>query len=115
MTFESYRPRFKAKVLQRLNLSARDVQRQAQRNLGGGGALTGSVRVIQVRPGLWRVGSSHPGAYAQEVGAYITPRGAKALKFNGRFAMHARIPAKRWLSRAGKQFARFAGRRLRGS
>jgi hypothetical protein len=114
VSFESNRHQFKAKVATRLQLGAQDVARAAQRNLGGGGALTGSVRVERLGPGRWRIGSLHPGAMAQERGAFVRPKRRRALKFAGRFAMHARIPAKHWLSRAGVQSPQLLGQRLRG-
>jgi hypothetical protein len=114
VSFESRRGPFKAKVAARLDLGAQDIARTAQRILGGGGALTGSVRVHRLGPGRWRIGSDHPGAMAQERGAFVRPKRRRALKFNGRWAMHARIPAKHWLSRAGVQAPRLIGQRLRG-
>lgn len=116
MIVESYRPQFLAKIDRRLDLAADDIKRLARANLGGGGGqLSGSVKVEQIGSNRWRVGSNHPGARAQEKGVFIRPKRARVLKFaDGAYSMHARVPAKRWLSRAGKQWARAAGRRLRG-
>lgn len=114
MSFDSLRGPFMAKVHGRLQLGAQDVAKAAQRNLGGGGALTQSVKVERLGMGRWRIGSTHPGAMAQERGAFLRPKRRRALKFAGRYSMHARIPAKHWLSRAGVQSLRLLGQRLRG-
>lgn len=112
-TLVSHRAAFLRRVEQRVQLARQDVAGVAKRNLGGGGALTGSVRAIDEGFGRGRVGSDHPGAKAQELGAYITPSRRQALKFEGRYSMKARIPAKRWLSRAARQWGALLSRRLR--
>lgn len=114
MSFESNRGAFMAKVHARLDLGIQDIAKTAQRNLGGGGALTGSVKVQRLGNGRFRIGSDHPGAMAQERGAFVHPHRRRALKFAGRYSMHAHIPAKHWLSRAGVQSPRLIGQRLRG-
>lgn len=113
---DSDRIGFIRRVQGRLTLGAHDVAEQAKRNLGGGsGQLTNSVRVEQLGPTRWKVGSNHPGAMAQERGAYIRPRPGGALKYKGRYSMHSRIKPKKWLSRAARR-ARYIFRdRLKGA
>lgn len=116
MIVESRRREFLAAVDRRVDLALRDMVPIARRNLGGsGGELSGSVEVIETGPMRGVVGSRHPGAYAQEVGAFVRPTSRRALKFaDGTFRMRARIPAKHWLRRTGQQWGRVVAARLRG-
>lgn len=116
MILESRRVAFLAAVDGRVRLALRDVVPIARRNLGGSGPMAASVHAVDRGPLRGLVGSSHPGAYAQEVGAYIRPVHRRALKFaDGGYSARARIPAKHWLSRAGRQWGSVLSRRLRGS
>lgn len=61
-----------------------------------------------------RVGSSRPYAKAQEKGAYITPKQRRALRFrSGLIRKRARLPARRWLSKAVTHYGERLATRLR--
>ena len=102
---------FFSRIQQRFGAAVRDVERVAD-------GLPGSpsdVRAVQVGPLEWRVGSSKPYAKAQERGAYIVPKRARALKFaDGSFRMSARIKPKRYLAKAAAGFGRAVRRRMAG-
>ena len=106
--------RFFSAVHRQVYESFDDTAAEARRNLGNG-SLSRTVQVQRTGHLAARVGSNHPGAKAQEVGAYITPKSAKALRFaSGKFSKRARIRGKRWLKRAGPKWHDHLTRRLRG-
>jgi len=80
-------------------------------------ALPGSpsdLRAERSGQGRGRIGSSKPYAKAQEMGAFIRPKRARALKFrDGTFRMQARIPAKRYLQKAAARWPDLLTARLR--
>lgn len=72
---------------------------------GGGGTLRSTVEARFTDELEAQIGSDHPGARAQEFGAYIVPVHAKALRYvhDGRVKFNrkaVRLRAKRWLRRA---------------
>lgn len=93
---------------------------RARQNLksGGVGRLRSTVHKEIDDRLRGRVGSSEPGAKAQELGAYITPKAKKALKYTWRGQLHfnrkaVRIRAKRWLQRSGDKWGEDMSEALR--
>lgn len=122
MRLESRAPEFLAAVGREVRQAREDVVTLAKHNLGGSGQLTNSVHAVHEAGGLkGRVGSDHDGAKAQETGAFIRPipgrRGRKghapAISYEGKARAWARIPPKRWLSRAGREWRAVVEARLR--
>jgi hypothetical protein len=103
--FVSHRAEFMARLHAQIGEALDDVAAIAQANKGS----PADTRVERSGPDGGRIGSSRSYAKAQNVGAYIVPKRARALKFaDGSFRMRARIPATRWLNKA----VRFWGERL---
>lgn len=74
------------------------VRSVAERAPGGaGGSIGASVYAKRFGAKAARLSSDHPGAKAHERGAYIVPKGGRALRFaDGSFRMRARLRAKHY-------------------
>lgn len=97
----SYSSAFLSDVSAAFGRSVRDAGEEAARRRGAPSDTHGDVTGFLEG----RIGSDRPYAKAQERGAFIRPRGARALRFaTGEFRMHARIKAKRYLRATGRRW-----------
>lgn len=100
--------------------TAKSLER-ARRNLkpsGGTGRLRGQLRVEPQGRMQARVGGTHPGLRAQELGAFIRPRAKQALKYVHEGILRfnrrgVRIRAKRFLRAARDRWGDDMGAALR--
>jgi hypothetical protein len=81
------------------------------------GALPGSpsdLHAVRTGPMSGRIGSDRRYARAQELGAFIRPRGRRALKFaSGRFSKHARLRGQHYLAKTARRWGDILLPRLR--
>ena len=118
MRFESFRAEFNAEVEREFVASTEDAARVARAQRGA----PSDTRAEQLGRLRARIGSSKAYARAQERGAYIVPRRGRsgrngrppALRLhNGGFAKFTRLPARRYLAKAGAAWSSLFTARLR--
>lgn len=111
MRIESRVPQFLGRVRTQFAAAIDDAGEEARHRPGAPSDTHGEV----TGPLTGRIVSNKPGARAQERGAYITPKRARALRFaDGTFSMHARIRGKHYLRKTGRRWGRILVPRLRG-
>lgn len=118
MRFESFRRELDARIEHAFVLSTQDAARFSAAQRGS----PSDTRAEQLGRLRARIGSSKPYALAQERGAYIVPRRGRvgrngrppALRLhNGTYTKRVRLPARRWLAKAGRAWDSLFTQRLR--